>query len=151
MITVSNVMNASRGQLLCITYEILLESIQQAIDHFDDKDRKKHIQKAVQVIQLLTEDLNFDYDLSKDLFRIYVYVQGLLVTAKQKEQLDEAYRLIDKIYGGYKQITEKEDAHNKKNIKKPHAQHSESIYAGMTYGKGQLNETILHQNKGFKA
>lgn len=145
MITVSNIMNASRGELLCITYEILLESIEEAIKYFETPDKKKYIQKAVQVIQTLTEDLNFEIDLSKDLFRIYVYVQGLLVTARQKEQLEEAHHLIYKLYTGFKQVAEKEE------IKKPMLKQSESIVAGMTYGKGQLNETVTHQNKGFQA
>lgn len=143
--TVSNVMNASRGELLCITYEILLESIEKAIQQFNKPDRKKHIQKAVQVIQTLTEGLNFEIELSKDLFRIYVYVQGLLVTAKEEKQLEEAYHLMHKLYGGFKQVAEKE------KTKKPMLKQSESIVAGMTYGKGQLNETVTHQSKGFKA
>lgn len=144
MVTVSNIINASQGELLCITYELLLENIKSATQHINEPEYKKYIQKAVEIIQMLVSDLNFNYALAKDLFRIYVYVQGLLVTAKQKEKLEEAYRLIDKLYGAFKQVAAQED------VKKPVKHQGEAIVAGMTYGKGQLNETVTHQNKGFQ-
>lgn len=146
MITVSNIVNASRGELLCITYELLLERIELAIKSEEADERKKHIYKAIEVVQMLAGDLDFEIELSKELFRIYVYVQGLLINAKENDKLEEAYKLIDKIYQAYKKITEEEVN------KRPSMQNTEAIYAGLTYGKSSINEmTIGGENRGFKA
>ena len=77
MITVSNVVNASKGELLCITYELFLEQIELAKKSEEPAGRKQAIQKAIKIIQMLVKDLNFEYELSKELFSLYVYVQGL--------------------------------------------------------------------------
>ena len=146
MITVSNIVNASRGELLCITYELLLEQIELATKSEIVEDRKMHVQKAIKIIQMLVSDLDFKIELSNELFRIYVYVQGLLINAKDHDKLEEAHKLIYKIYEGYKKITEEEES------KKPSMQNAEAIYAGLTYGKGSINEMSLgRENRGFKA
>ena len=146
MITVSNVVNASKGELLCITYELLLEQIELGKTSNDIEERNKHIKKAIEIIQMLVGDLNFEYELSKELFRIYVYVQGLLVNAKKREQLEEAYRLIHKLYEGFKIVAEQEEG------KKPCMENAETIYAGFTYGKDRINEmSVGSENRGFKA
>lgn len=146
MITVSNVANASRGELLCITYELLLEAIEKAGECEDKKDRKPYIEKALEIIKMLAGDLNFEYELAHELFNLYVYVQGLLIKGKTKKEYDEAYRLIDKIYSAYKEITEKE------TDKEAVMQNAEAIYAGLTYGKNSIHETsVKDYNRGFKA
>ena len=146
MVTVSSVVNASKGELLCITYELLLEAIELGEKSQDVGERKRHIKKAIEIIQMLVGDLNFEYELSKELFRIYVYVQGLLVNAKKNEQLEEAYRLINKLYEGFKKVAEQEEA------KKPSMENAEAIYAGFTYGKDSIHEiSVGRENRGFKA
>lgn len=146
MITVSNVVNASKGELLCITYELFLEQIELAKKSEEPAGRKQAIQKAIKIIQMLVKDLNFEYELSKELFSLYVYVQGLLINAKDDKNLDESYKLIHKIYSAYKQITEQE------TTKKPVMQNAETVYAGLTYGRGTINEMVMkNDNRGFKA
>lgn len=148
MITVSNVVNASQEELLCITYELLLEQIDLAQKCEEIEERKLHTEKAIHILQMLAGDLNFEYDIAKELFRIYVYVQGLLINGKYTEKLEEAYRLIHKIYLGYKQITEEMLASGRESV----MQNAEKVYAGLTYGKGTINETVIeNENRGFKA
>ena len=145
MITVSNIANASRGELLCITYELLLEQIKMATKS-EGEERKVYVEKGIHIIKMLVGDLDFEIPLSSELFHIYVYVQGLLIQAKTNQKLEEAYRLIHKIYEGFKKITEEEID------KKPSIQNAETIYAGLTYGKEDIKETILQDyNRGFKA
>lgn len=145
MITVSNVVNASRGELLCITYEILLENIDQAIKS-ECGEQKRYLDKGLQIIRMLVEDLDFEIPLSVELFRIYIYVQGLLIQGKKVEKLEEAYRLLYKIYEAFKKITEEEIN------KRPSMQNAEMIYAGLTYGKNEMKETIIRDyDRGFKA
>lgn len=145
MITVSTIANASRGELLCITYEILLENI-KAAEGNTGEEREKKLKKSIEIIQMLVGDLNFEFDLSKELFRIYVYVQGLLVNAKTVEPIEEAYKIISKIYEGFKQATQEE------KLSSPCIDNAEVVYAGLTYGPNDLNELSMKQpNRGFKA
>ena len=146
MITVSNIANASRGELLCITYELLLEQIELATKSENLEERKAYIQKALKIIHMLVDDLDFNIELSHELFRIYVYVQGLLVTNKTNERLQEAHHLIHKIYEAYKKVSQEEEG------KKPSITNAETVYAGFTYGKQSVNEfTMGDHNRGFKA
>lgn len=145
MITVSNIANASKGELLCITYELLLEQIKMATQS-EGEERKVYVEKGIRIIKMLVGDLDFGIPLSNELFRIYVYVQGILIQAKTNQKLEEAYHLIHKIYEAFKKITEEEID------KKPSIQNAEAIYAGLTYGKEDIKETILQDyNRGFKA
>ena len=146
MITVSNVANASRGELLCITYQLLLEQIEKLIEADNKEDRKPYKEKSVEIIKMLAGDLNFDYELSHQLFHLYVYVQGLIIKGTQKEAFEEAYSLVDKIYQAYKKVTDEEED------KKAVMQNTEVVYAGLTYSKNNVNELkIEDHNRGFKA
>lgn len=146
MITVSSVANASQGELLCIVYELLLKRFNQ-IKVSEGKARKKHIEEAVYIIKTLVEALNFEIDMAHDLFKLYVYVQGLLLAYDVKnDKVEEAYEIIYKLYKGFKEaaIKEKNSAPSMKNV--------QEVYAGMTYNKGQLNEIVVEGiNRGFKA
>lgn len=146
MITVSSIANASEVELLCKTYEILMEDIKESIGK-DYLERVKYIEHAKKVLKVLSGNLDFKYELANDLFDIYIYIQNLLINSfKIDSKLEEAYKLIDTIYQGYLQ--------NEKNekIKKPSIANAQSVYAGMTYGKGQLSEfTLEDNNRGYKA
>ena len=146
MITVSSVANASQGELLCIVYELLLKRFHQ-ITASEGKARKKHIEEAIYIIKTLVEALNFDIEMSHDLFRLYVYVQGLLLAYEVKnDKVEEAYAIIYKLYKGFKEaaIQEKNAGPSMKNV--------QEVYAGITYNKGQLSEIVLEEvNRGFKA
>lgn len=146
MITVSNVANASQGELLCMTYEIFLHHTREATQT-REKAKEEHISQAIEVIKQLVGDLNFEIPIARDLFKVYIYVQNLLINHQyQMQGLEEAYQLVHTIYDGYKEITQKEVN------KKPAMQNVESVYAGMTYGKGQLNEIVMTDiNRGYNA
>jgi flagellar protein FliS len=146
MNTVAKVASASSGELLCITYELLLEHIEKALLCTGD-ERRKSLFHAREVLAVLTENLNFEISLSKDLFQTYLYVQKLLVAYRQEDkQIQEAHQLITQIYKAYSEVVEKEQ------IKTPLMQNAQEIYAGVTYGKGYLNEMLVEEeNRGFRA
>lgn len=146
MVTVSNIANASQGELLCITYKLFMDHMKKAMDK-TGIDKEKHVETGIEIIKHLAENLNFEVAISSELFQIYVYVQKLLINYKyEKDNLKEAYNLIQIIYKGYEVIVEQEVS------RKPAMQNTENIYAGITYGKGTLNEmTMPNTNRGFKA
>lgn len=146
MITPAHVVEATDAQLICITYELFLEAIHKALGK-NDKGRAESINHAKDVLGVLTENLNFEVPLSHNLFNLYVYIQNILINHyKEDDQLKEAYELIEIIYKGYTQVAkESEEVVSTIN-------NAQTVYAGMTYGKGYLNEVMIEQpNRGFKA
>lgn len=146
MITVSTVAQATDTKLLCITYELFLDAVKDSLKA-SGEERRRCIEQAKEVLKVLTENLNFEVALASQLFDLYVYVQNILINASQEDmKLEEAYRLIDMIYQGYVQLDEKQQGNT------PSIENAQTIYAGMTYGKGYLSEmTMDSQNRGFKA
>ena len=146
MITVLNVVNASPVELLCLTYELFLEKLEEARVSEGEK-RQESLAKAREVLVSLSENLDLSIELAQDLFRLYVYIQGLLTKGKDDDEaIREASKLIDCIYQGYRSIA------NHKGDKKPVMDHTQDVYAGMTYGKGYLHEVTLdNEERGYKA
>lgn len=146
MITVSTIANATEIQLLCVTYELFLDDIKKVIDS-EGEVRNRYLTRAKETLMVLTENLNFEVALARNLFDLYVYVQNTLINhSATNDKLEEVYRLIDAVYQGYLQLSEQE----KENT--PTMVNTQMVYAGMTYGKGYLNEyTDEEPGRGFKA
>jgi len=146
MVTVSAIANASQGELLCITYELFLYNIEEALK-IDGEEREEHIYMALEVIKTLVQDLNFEVPITNELFRLYIYVQGILLTYKvTNEKLEHAYKIIEPLYKGFSEIAQKGEQTS------PSMKNIETIYAGLTYGKNDLNEMVIgDSNRGFKA
>ena len=148
MITVASIANASELELVCFTYEILLEDLQKSIDASSIEEETEYRNHAKQVIGVLTENLYFESDMAKDLFMLYVYVQKLLIVGKEKADLREAHKLIKIIATGYEVLLSREEKQQNAGA----MANAQDIYAGMTYGKGQLTEMLVENNsRGFKA
>ncbi|OOB80046.1 MAG: hypothetical protein BEN19_06965 [Epulopiscium sp. Nuni2H_MBin003] len=139
MITVAQVAQASDIELLCITYDIFLENVQQAQETADDK----YIKKAREVLLILIENLDLSVPISQDLFDLYIYVQKLLIS---KKELPAVHRIISKIKEGYQTLIE-QGIH----VEEKMLTNTQNVYAGMTYGRSNLDEIVLEDNnRGFR-
>lgn len=152
MITAAKVANATQGQLLQMTYELLLHSMDHIKKYGLAKDHQEliaEVQHARRILQELIDTLNFEQDLSKDLLRIYVYINGILIKnliSYDGALIEEAKGLINKLLEGWSEVV----ASNEGSIKVMN--NAQQVYAGLTYGKSDLNESVLDDtNRGFKA
>lgn len=146
MITTAQVANASQLELLCLTYEIFLDDMKQALQS-ENRERKTYIDHGKEVLKQLAEGLNFEVEISQNLFKLYIYMQNLLINHwKEDCRIEEVYQLMHTVYAGYEKLL-------KENVeKKPVMNNIENIYAGMTYGKGYLQEIVVgNEQRGFKA
>lgn len=139
----NNLSQSTKMELLNTTYVLLLDTIKKAIEC--EKERVFHVDYARDILRHLMENLNFKVEISKDLFRLYVYVQGLLINGyKHVDKLEEAHKLIMIIYDAYNEIDLKGQIILNQGQSK--------IISGLTYGKGYLNEMIINDNsKSFEA
>lgn len=148
----NKIVNAGQGDLLLITYEMLFVSIEEAIEGIEqDKDDlfNQSMVRAHRLLRELSDNLNFIYDVSKDLMSIYIYINKELIEASlhlDTEPLIRSLDVLKVLYNGFDEVNEVDE-------KKPIIKNSQRVYAGLTYGKGTLNETVYNQNtsRGFKA
>lgn len=151
----ARIVNANSAQLVLIIYELIFEAIdtakQQLADNHKDEFRKT-IERAKKLLMELVHDINFNNGLEYDIASLYLYVNKLFIQSYFKaedKQLDEAKKILKKIYDGF---TEAEKMLPKEEKEQKVVQNAQQIYAGMTYGRGILNESInIDRNRGFKA
>ena len=147
----NRIVNASKADLLLINYELLMLSIDEAIEALDTDVHLfgKQIIKAQKYLRELTDNLDFKYTLSRDLMAIYIYVNKQFIEASihfSKESLENAKGVLKTLLLGFEQVSD--EGHSAPVVK-----NSQQVYAGLTYGKGKLNETVYQDSsvRGFKA
>lgn len=149
----TRVTQATRTELIVIMYEIILSDINSATDSLNVGDEFSFLQEIKHGQKFLNElmgSLDYQYTISKDLMSIYVFVNKCLIDSmfqKSHLELQHAKEVLSILLEGFEGIR-KED--NYGNVMKNTGQ----LYAGLTYGKGVLNETYVdpnQQNRGFLA
>lgn len=137
------VIQASSAELIVISYELIIDNINEAIkiiENHDKKLSKASIIKAQNVLKTLMESLDFNYDIAKDLLKIYLYInQQLIMTTMNydMEILKNINTILANLLESWRIISISE-------AETPIIKNSEKLYAGLTYSKGQLNETVIN-------
>ena len=138
--------------LISILYDIYEEYECDAMGSFEAGQVEEAIaalKKCSEVVSHLQKDLNFNYKVSENLYALYDYVQRNVSKSIYKantEGLIEAKRVMDELGDAFEQIAKEDDS-------APIMQNAQAVVAGMTYGKGSLNESILGNgsSRGFFA
>lgn len=141
---------ANKTQLVVILYEMLLiyvDEAKKACEAGDDRQFREEIRKARGCLKELMNSLNYDYELAGNLLSLYVYVSKELVNAqihKEIESLNYIISVIGGLYEAYAKIVDQDTSG-------PVMGNSQAVYAGLTYGKDQLQESTAFQNsnRGF--
>ncbi len=144
---VMRISNASPLGLVNITFELLMQNIDDAIKSKDGYENyKTYVLKAKSFLENLIDSLDAEQELSDSLFRVYTTARGVLIKASVSnynyKDLLIAKDLLEPIATSFKSITDTEKAVMQKTSK---------VYAGLTYGKKGLDEYIDSESKGFEA
>ena len=141
---------ANRSRLIVIVYELAINYIDDAVAAFDKQDMvnfKNNASYAGRCVGDLLEALDFNYEPSYPLMRLYVFISKQISLApikKDKETLLTARRLLLKLKKSFEDIAAQDDS-------EPLMSNTQDVYAGLTYGKGSLNESIdSASNRGFR-
>lgn len=149
----NRIVQAGQDDLLLINYEMLMISIQESVDAIERNEPAqvhKSIESAKRLLRELSDNLDFRYDLSKDLMAIYIYVSKQLINTSinmAKEPLISANKVLNTLLKGW------QEASKKQAIQKPIIGNGQKVYAGLTYGRGSLVETVYDNAgaRGFRA
>ena len=96
----------------------------------------------------LLSSLHFEYDLSMNFLQLYLYVNRELARAdiqNQTESLSNVESVIKNLHKAYLEL-------EKQDLTGAVMQNVQSVYAGLTYGKHDLNENLSDQgfDRGFR-
>lgn len=140
---------ANKSGLIVILYEMYLAYLEDAINNPDDRAVfREGIRKARGCINELMNSLDFTYELSYLLLRLYIYVNKEMAAADVRgssEQLLACRKIIEELLSAYREVS-------RLDISAPVMENAQTVYAGLTYGKGKLTESLSNEgNRGFLA
>lgn len=143
---------ANKTELIEILYEMVLCYLDDAEDAHGQQDRngfRDAIRKTRGCFSELLSSLNLDYELAVRLLQLYRYCNRELALADVKndcEHLQHIRLVIAKLQAAYEELS-------KQDTSGPVMQNSQTVYAGLTYGRGELTENMADQgmNRGFRA
>lgn len=149
----ARISQANSSELVVIIYELFMYSFGEAKDAYGAgmiEESVKYMRKAQECVAELRRSLNFKYEISYELERLYKYVNEKLALAITKRQLvdfESVENVMQKLGKSFAEIA-------KQDKSAPIMQNSQKVYAGLTYGKNSLNEVFFDKNqasRGFKA
>ena len=138
------------GGMIVIIYEICfayMEDARQAHAKGRHDEMKAAIRKAQNVLDELIGSLNFAYEISGNLYSLYLFCKNELARVlyeNRLEGLEEAEKIMRRLYHSFAEAA-------KSDTSAPIMSNTQQIYAGMTYGRKQLNENDMNYDnqRGF--
>lgn len=149
----TRITQASRSELIVILYEMTIAKIEDAENAYADNDLKtfdKELKGAQKNVSELMVSLDYRYVISYDLLSLYLYTNKHIITAIVRRDpltLKNAKTILETLLIGFKEVS-------KADKSGPVMRNTQQLYAGLTYGKGILNETYIdpnNKNRGFIA
>ena len=144
--------SSNKSQLINIVFEIYKVHEAEALEALESGDIKSathSISKLIEVVNHLQKDLDFKYDISKELNALYDFVQRSLAKAiyqAKPEVIYEARVVMDELSDAFMQIAALDSS-------EPLMRNTQSVVAGYTYGRTSLNESFMNDqtSRGFWA
>lgn len=140
----------NRGGMIVIVYDILFAYMQDAKKAYESgnhDEMKNAIRKAQNVLDELIGSLDFAYEISSNLYALYLFCKNELARSLYQNNMDglqAADQTLKRLYQSFKEVA-------RQDTSAPIMSNTQQIYAGMTYGRTQLNESDMDYNhqRGF--
>ncbi len=144
------VSQANPTEMAVILYEMTLQYLSDAKDAAEREDRgeyRENVRRARNCIGELLQSLNLQYEPAGALRQLYLYCVRRLSQAEARchpELLQEVAGIITPLCDAYRQIAPQ-------NTAGPVMKNTQTVYAGLTYGKNTLTENMADQsmNRGM--
>lgn len=141
---------ANSTELIVILYEMLLSYLDEGQEAFQTQDRvafREAIRKARGCLNELMQSLNLEYEPAPNLLQLYLFcIRRLAVCEVRREDkcFAEIRKVIQPLHDAYAEIV-------KLNDQGPVMNNSQTVYAGLTYGRNTLTENMADQgtNRGM--
>ena len=149
----ARVTQANRSELVVVIYEATLASIaegKQRLAEGQVEEARTEIARARGMITELMGSLDLQYGISYYLRQLYIFAYQELcqgIAMRDAERFSHATDIIQKLLPAFREVADQDDSG-------PVMVNTEAIYAGLTYGKDSLNESVgvgVNMNRGFQA
>ena len=142
---------ANSAQLIVILYDIALVYVKDAIAFMEKGDMANaRIQAdfAKKSIEEMIHNLHFEYELATVLHQLYLSMKKSLrdgILDNKKELLISVRNNLQKLRDAYDSIVSADES-------APVMSHTQSVVAGLTYGRNSLNENLTDagSDRGFR-
>lgn len=149
----TRVTQANRSQLVVIIFEASIESIHEGKKYMlagKLEESKKEINRGKALVNELLSSLDMQYEISHYLRHLYIYAIKQLcqgIAKKEPELFDESTSILEALLKSFREVAKSDDSDALMT-------NTQTIFAGLTYGKGVLNESIgvgVSVDRGYKA
>jgi len=145
----ARIVNANRTALVVIKYEMIFTYMEDARTDMATGawDKVKEDLSCIErIVDRLAKDLDFTYEISGELYRLYRFCLERIAMCRVKKNLagmDESEMVLQKLYKSFAAVA-------KTDHSAPLMTGSQQLVTGMTYGKNSMNQTYSNElNKGF--
>lgn len=143
---------ANKTQLITIIYEMVLDYLQEAMDHISVGEREEanlSLSHAQNCIDELIHSLDLNYEIANNLYQIYLFSKKELTAAGASYSMHRIWRVKQNFSLLHKAYLELEKFDTSNGL----MGNTQKVYAGLTYGKYSLNEdvTAVSMNRGLMA
>ncbi len=139
---------ATRSQLVVITYDIITDYLNDAINKKDGSEYKESLHMAMRGIDQLITGLDMDYEVSIQLYQLYNYMKRTLISVQvliDCDRINEIISMLKKLRAAFLEVS-------RQDTSEPMMKNSEKVYSGLTYSRFGANETAQDTlgNRGYK-
>ena len=141
---------ANRSQIVVILYDMAIQYIDDGIEAVRESDHEKlreNCGHAGRVVSDLIGALDYSYELALALRQCYVYIQSqisMAVIKNSEDQLLKAEEMLKKLRESFEKVAQEDTT-------KPLMSNTESVYAGFTYGKSAVYDSLTTEvSRGYK-
>ncbi len=144
--------NSNHSGLILVLFDVVKVYIQDALASYNNEEMDgyyRNISLAKKAHNELMGCINPKDELGRKVLRIFRFIYERLIASELKRKpsdLDRCVLMLDNLQIGFEHLHQIDD-------EAPVMKNSHQVYAGLTYGKGVLNESIEgnHISRGFKA
>ena len=146
--------SANKSEIIVIIYDIIEEHLalaKKALAEGDRETYRNEIKQAISFVKELLVSLDMNYEVSKNLASLYIYVSRCLnfaLVSGKKEEIEAAEKVLRKLGDSFREVAKTDES-------KPVMENTQRVYAGITYGRGlDLDETLVApamESRGFRA
>ncbi len=139
---------ANNVQMIIISYEIIETYLDEAIASGSKDIFAENAKLASRCIEEMMNNLHYEYDFAKALKEMYLYMKSRLrhaVWDDDKEAVKEVKKLVCGLKDSYMSVEDQDSS-------MPVMQNTQSVMAGMTYGRNQILDEISQDvgNRGYR-
>ena len=140
---------ANSTQLVVILYEMLLCYLDEGEAALDQEKLREAVRKARGCVNELMQSLHLEYEPAPALMQLYLFCIRRLAVCEakgEKKALEDIRKIVQPLHDAYAKL-------EKLNDSGPVMNNSQTVYAGLTYGKSTLTENMADQgsNRGMLA